>query len=323
LVLAYNENPEPVAPEVLAGIESGARQVNRYTLEAAARVLTKLADYYRCPEQNLALVRGIDEAFDRLSNEFPGMRYASAWPGFDGYIGRTRVHGYRHLEIGLRDDFGLAPEDLTKLTRDDFVFLADPSNPTGRPLSAEEHRVIRARAGKICLDETYFDYGENYRPGRPAFGGAVFIFRSFSKSFGLAGARLGIVFGDERIITNIKRKQWYCNVGILDLCALEAALENNDRRCRHIEQTIAERERIRRAIAALGLHVYPSAGNFILLRTKTGRSMYAFLHDHGIRVRNTEQFGLPDHLRITIGRPADNDRLLAALGQYTGCDDGE
>ncbi len=314
LMLALNENPEPVARPILAGIEAGAQLVNRYTFESEARVLARLARYFDCSQTNMALVRGIDEAFDRLSHEFSSMRYASAWPGFDGYIGRIRVHDYRHFEIRLGHDFALEPADLAELSKDDFVFLADPSNPTGRPLSAREHEIIRARAGKVCLDETYFDYAG--KDERPDFGGDRFVFRSFSKSFGLAGARLGMLFGDADVIASIKAKQWYCNVGVLELHALEAALDNDDLRKRHVAQTIAERERIREALERLGLRVHPSAGNFILVQNKHKQSIDSALRDQRIHVQNTERFGLADHVRISVGLPAENDRLLAAMTAY-------
>lgn len=315
VMLAANENPEPVAQEIIEGAQAGAELVNRYPFESEARVLKKLAMYFQCPEENMVLVRGIDEAFDRLSQEFPTMRYATAWPGFDGYVNRIRVHGYRHLQIRLADDFALHPADLEKLSASDFVVLADPSNPTGRPLSTEEHRCIRERAGKVFIDETYADYAGG-DGGCPVFGGKVFAFRSFSKSFGLAGARLGLVFGDEDVIARMKSKQWYCNVGVLDLCALEAAIENDFLRKRHIEKTVSERERMNRMVESLRFCVYPSAGNFILMRDDKDNSIETFLRDRRIAVRNTARFGLLDHIRISVGLPAENDRLMEALTEY-------
>jgi histidinol-phosphate aminotransferase len=315
LMLAANENPEPVAPEVVAGIQAAAELVNRYPFDAEPRVLDKLARYYRCSARNLVLVRGIDEAFDRLSHEFPSMRYAIAWPGFDGYATRIRVHGYRRRVIRLAADFALDPDDLHQLSLDDFAVLADPANPTGRPLSADEQRTIRELAGRILLDETYADYSERSLR-RPSFGGKVFVFRSFSKSFGLAGARLGVVFGDDDVLARVRAKQWYCNVGVLDLCALETALEQDARRRRHIETTVSERERMRAIVGRLGFVVYPSSTNFILVRDDDTNALEGFLRQRAVFVRNTAQFGLADHVRISVGRPAENDRLLEALADY-------
>lgn len=315
LMLAANENPEPVAQEIIEGIRAGARLVNRYTFESEDRVLEKLAMYFQCPKKNMVLVRGIDEAFDRLSHEFPAMRYATAWPGFDGYVDRIRVHGYQHLQLRLTHDFALDPADLEKLSTAVFVVLADPSNPTGRPLSGEEHRWIRERAGKVFIDETYADYAGR-DGGCPAFGGNVFAFRSFSKSFGLAGARLGVVFGDENVTARMRSKQWYCNIGVLDLCALEAAIENDFLRKKHIEKTVSERERMNKIVESLRFRVYPSAGNFILMRDGKENSIETFLRNRSIVVRNTARFGLPDHIRITVGLPAENDRLLEVLTEY-------
>lgn len=321
VMLAENENPEPVARQILEGIRAGARFVNRYTYESEARVLKKLAMYFQCPEENMVLVRGIDEAFDRLSHEFPAMRYAAAWPGFHGYINRIKVHGYRYLQIRLTDGFALEPADLEKLSTSDFVFLADPSNPTGRPLSGAEHMLIRKRAGKVFIDETYADYAGR-DDGCPKFGGNEFVFRSFSKSFGLAGARLGMVFGDEAVLARVRSKQWYCNVGVLDLCALEAAIENDFLRKRHIERTLCERERMNKMMQSLGFCIYPSAANFILMRDDKKNSIETFLLNRSIVVRNTTRFGLSNHIRISVGLPAENDRLLGALAEYAAAHGG-
>jgi histidinol-phosphate/aromatic aminotransferase/cobyric acid decarboxylase-like protein len=316
VMLAANENPEPVPLEIREGVRAGALHVNRYTFESEARVFKKLAKYYQCSQGNWMLVRGIDEAFDRVSHEFPQMRYATAWPGFDGYSNRIRVHRYQHFQIRLTPDFALDTADLGKLSAYDFVFLADPSNPTGRPLSSEEHKAIRERSGKVFMDETYADYAGR-DDGCPTFDENLFVFRSFSKSFGLAGSRLGVVFGPEDLIQTMKSKQWYCNVGVLDLFALEAAIENDFLRKAHIEKTVAERERINKMAERLRFCVYPSAGNFILIRDDETNSIERFLLDRGIVVRNTARFGLLDHIRISVGLPPENDRLLEALAHYT------
>jgi len=315
VLLASNENSEPVAHEVQEGIRIGAGLVNRYPYEYEARVLEKLTQYFHCPAKNMVLVRGIDEAFDRLSHEFPAMRYVTAWPGFDGYPNRIEVHGYLRLQIRLTADFSLEPADLAKLAASDFVFLADPSNPTGRPLSVEEHRWVQERAGLVCIDQTYGDYA-GAAGGCPAFSDTTFVFRSFSKSFGLAGARLGVVFGDEGVISRVKRKQWYCNVGVLDLCALEAAIENDFLRQEHIKKTVSERERVAKVLAALSFRIYPSAANFILMKDDPNSSVETFLRENRIAVRNTARFGLLNHLRISVGLPFENDRLLDVLTEY-------
>ena len=320
VVLALNENPEAVATEILERIQAGAELVNRYTFESEARVLDKLARYFKCPGTNLVLVRGIDEAFDRLSHEFPAMRHATAWPGFDGYVSRIKIHGYRHLQIRLTDDFALHPADLEQLSKDDFVSLADPSNPTGRCLSGEEHTRIRERAGKVFIDETYADYAGG-DGGCPAFGGDVFAFRSFSKSFGLAGARLGVVFGDDKVIARIKSRQWYRNVGVLDLFALEAAIDNDILRKKHVAKTVAERERMSKAMKSLRLCVHPSSANFLLVGDDKRSSIEAFLRERRIVIQNTARFGLSGHVRITVGLPAENDRLLKALAEYVQAKD--
>ena len=82
--LAFNENPAQVSEKIKAGIDLGANTINRYPFAIEERVMQKLARHFRCPQDNLMLVRGIDECFDRVSAEFPQMRYVTALPGFDG-----------------------------------------------------------------------------------------------------------------------------------------------------------------------------------------------------------------------------------------------
>ena len=314
--LAFNENPEAVEPAVCAAIAAAATRINRYPFDDETRIMPRLAEHFGCPERNLMLVRGIDECFDRISAEWPGMRFATAWPGFDGYRGRIAVFGLDHLELGLTDTLQLNPADLARISRNDFVVLASPSNPTGLALTPDERALLRQRAGKLLIDETYIDYSSQ-RMRVPGHGENEYVFRSFSKSYGLAGLRLGVLFGPADAIASMKRKQWFSNVGTLELNALQAALDNDHARDAHVVSTLAERQRVSDALRALGYRVVPSQANFILVANPAGERTLSYLREHGIQVKDAVQFGLPLHLRISIGRQRENDRLLAVLAAYS------
>lgn len=314
--LAYNENPESVASGVKRGIGSAAERVNRYPFSTEIRVMQKLAIHFGYAQENLMLVRGIDECFDRISAEFASMRFVTAWPGFDGYRGRIKVNRLAHFEIGLTKDLMLKQEDLEQVTKNDFVVLANPSNPTGLALTAEQLDLLQKRAGKLLIDETYVDYS-SFRGRSLAYGDDRLVFRSFSKSYGLAGLRLGVVFGQKAIIAAMKQRQWFCNVGVLDLHALEAAIENDHVREAHIRTTLHERRRVGQALRDLGHEVVPSEANFILVKNDGVEAASHFLARRGIQVKDASQFGLNNHIRISIGSEADNSRLLAVLAEYS------
>ena len=314
VVLAFNENPEPVAEAVKSGIRSGVDAINRYPFATEERVMQKLAHHFKCPEDNLMLVRGIDECFDRISAEFPHMRYAIVQPGFDGYAGRINVHRLARYDVRLNPDFSLNLHDLAQISGNDFVFLANPSNPTGKALTPFETRLITRQAGKVLIDETYVDYSEASQQPL-AFGGNKLVFRSFSKSYGLAGLRLGVVFAEANLITAMKAKQWFCNVGVLDLCALEAALEHDQARQNHVANIRSERSRVTQALREMGYAAAPSEANFVLVPDPANKAL-RFLASRGVQVKDTRQFGLADHMRISIGLPEHNDLLLTLLAEF-------
>lgn len=314
--LAYNENPEGAVAAVRSRVDVAAQEMNRYPFEAEARVMAAVAGHFGCSESDLMLVRGIDECFDRTCAEFPSMRCVTAWPGFDGYRGRIAVSGLQHFEIGLDEQLMLREEDLAQVTRNDFVVLADPSNPTGLTVCREQLARLQERAGMLLIDETYVDYSPR-RERRPDYGERGLIFRSFSKSYGLAGVRLGAVFGPAALIASMKRKQWFCNLGILDLCALEATLDNDHVRQAHVRTTLIERYKVERGLREVGFHVTPSKANFVLVAVHDAETAVHFLRERGVHVKNAGQFGLSGHLRITIGNAWENGRLLAAMTAYS------
>lgn len=314
--LAFNENPEAMRAEVRQRIAAATEHANRYPFDAESRVMAAVAAHFGCPEQEMMLVRGIDECFDRIAGEFPAMRYVTVWPGFNGYRGRIDVLGLDRFEIGLDERLMLREDDLARVDANDVVVLADPANPTGLPVGDATLARLQERCGLLVVDETYVDY--SMRCGEPLrYGEGRLIFRSFSKSYGLAGIRLGAVFGPAALIGAMKRKQWFCNVGILELCALEAALEHDHSRQAHVRSILSERNRVEQALRGAGLRVTPSEANFLLVASEEPLTTIAHLAARGVQVKNAGELGLQGYLRITIGSTWENDRMLAAMIEYS------
>lgn len=314
--LAFNENPEAMRAEVRQRITAATEHANRYPFDAEPRVMAAVAAHFGCPEQEVMLVRGIDECFDRIAGEFPAMRYVTAWPGFNGYRGRIDVLGLDRFEIGLDERLMLREDDLARVDANDVVVLADPANPTGLSVGEATLARLQERCGLLVVDETYVDY--SMRRGEPLrHGEGRLVFRSFSKSYGLAGIRLGAVFGPAALIAAMKRKQWFCNVGILELCALEAALEHDHARQAHVRSVLSERTRVEQALREAGLRVTPSEANFLLVASEEPLAAIAHLDTRGVQVKNAGELGLHGHLRITIGSAWENDRMLAAMIEHS------
>ena len=160
-----------------------------------------IARHFNVAETHVLVTRGVDEAIDLMLAEYHDARFAYGWPGFKGYGGRLKAVGLheRAALIGLSEDYGLRLDSIEVVCAGRLVFIASPSNPTGRPLSAAEFELILASASHVFLDETYIDYGPRLSRIHLA-SERLTVFRSFSKFYGLAGLRLGFVAGDPGLV---------------------------------------------------------------------------------------------------------------------------
>ncbi|MGH8311051.1 MAG: histidinol-phosphate transaminase, partial [Steroidobacteraceae bacterium] len=208
---------------------------------------------------------------------------------------------------------------ITPKTR--IVFLANPNNPTGTWMKGQELEALIAAIPPeiiVVLDEAYHEY--SVAEGLPDGAGwlakyaNLVVVRTFSKAFGLAGLRIGYALSHPEIADLLNRVRQPFNVSVAGLAAAVAALDDRE----HLATTLAlNREglaRLRAGLSALGLQVLPSAANFVLcdLRRPAAAVNEALLR-RGVIVRPVGNYGLPNHLRITAGTAAQNERVLAAM----------
>ncbi|MBL7077061.1 MAG: histidinol-phosphate transaminase [Kiritimatiellae bacterium] len=206
-----------------------------------------------------------------------------------------------------------------------IVFVANPNNPTGTMVSQEEiDRFMDAVPDDVivCFDEAYVellddadqvDVLQYVRAGRN-----VVVLRTFSKAYGLAGLRVGYAVAPEPCIALLNRVRQPFNVTAMAQLAARAALGDEG----HIAQT---RQMVRDGIVqfeagfkALGLPWVPTVVNFVLVEVGAGREKFVALQKEGVITRPMDGYGLPDHIRITIGTREENERCLAALARVTG-----
>lgn len=290
-----------------------------------------LANLYGCRPEQLLAGRGSDEAIDLLVRAFctPGDGAVVVTPPtFGMYAVCAKLHGVRVAEAPLLDR-GVAFEcDFASVASTArhagarLVFLCSPGNPTGAALPLDAiARLARdlAEQSLVVVDEAYQEFADapsalTLLASQPN----VVVLRTLSKAHALAGARLGVAIGDEALVAMLRRCQAPYPLAVP--CIEKAAAALTDESLRATRQAVlaavAERERLAASLAdTAGVRrVYRSDANFVLARFDDADAAFSALLDAGVVVRDIRsQHGLYDALRITVGTPAQNDRVVAAL----------
>ncbi len=323
--LDANESPWDIADDGFA--DAG---LNRYPQPQPDALRARLAALYGVDPALLWLGRGSDEAIDLLLRAFcrAGRDNVVAFaPTFGMYRVGAALQGaaFRTLALSADDGFALDAGRLLALADDDtkLVIVCSPNNPSGTLYHGDAlERLARALDGRALLlvDEAYVEFaGVASASALLARQPNVAVLRTLSKAHALAGARVGALLAQPEIVDLVARIAAPYPLPSGSVHAASAALEPDALARTHarIATLVAERERVAAALAGIdGVRtVWPSAGNFVLARFTDARAAFARLLGAGILVRDfSAQPGLANCLRITIGRPDENDALLAALG---------
>jgi histidinol-phosphate aminotransferase len=205
-------------------------------------------------------------------------------------------------------------EAITPRTR--MIFLNTPNNPTGQLIStADLSRISEAAAGVVVLiDEAYIEFGgTTFLPELPRFRN-VLLGRTFSKAYGLAGLRVGVVIGHPDVLHPVRAVTLPFNINGVALAALDAALDDADFLPRYAAQVRESRERLYAACRRLGLHYWPSAANYVLVRVGDAAPFVAALAARKIHVRDRSKDPVtPGCIRITTGIVEHTEAAIDAL----------
>lgn len=322
--LNANESPLPNAAD-------GRYGSNRYPDPQPPRLRQCLADLYGAKPEQVLVGRGSDEAIDLLVRALcrPGVdAVACAPPVFGMYAVCARLQGAPLVEVPLvEDDDGFSTDmkamaDAALQRGAKLVFLCSPANPTGQSLGLDAIATLaRKLAGHaiVVVDEAYGEYAsEPSAVSLVAQLPNVAVLRTLSKAHALAGARIGCLVADERLVGLLRNCQapYPLPSPCVDLALAALAPKMLARTRATVAETVAERERLQQALQQVqGVRrVYPSQGNFLLVRFEDAGSVYERLLAHGVVVRDMRAApGLGDALRISVGSIEDNAALLAAL----------
>ena len=297
---------------------------NRYPDPLHGELRSAVAESYGVGEDNVFIGNGSSEALDLLMRLVgrPGRdRIVQLPPTFGIYAVDAALNDLEVLDVPLTADFQPDVEQVLAKAepgRDRILFLCTPNNPTGNDLDpARVTALVEGFPGLVVLDQAYIEFSR-----RPSYRQLwrehphVLITETMSKAYGLAGSRVGLAFGDAELIGWLNGIKPPYNVSIESgRLALEAVRERSGRVAREIDVLKAERERLAAAFAKTPYfeRVYPTDANFFLVKLAGANALYDHLVGQGIVVRNqTSKFGY-GHLRINVGTPEENGRLLEAL----------
>jgi len=321
LKLASNENPLGLSPRAREAAVRALDHAHLYPDGAATRLRERIAGLRGVDASQLILGNGSNEIFELMGHAFigPGDEVVYGAQAFIVYKLVTLLFGGTPVEVPMpayTHDLDAMRQAVTARTR--LVFLASPNNPTGTANPAADIVAFARSLPQhviFCLDEAYAEYLDEPADLRPLIdeGRKVVCTRTFSKIYGMGGFRLGYAYAAPALIALLHQVRQPFNTSVLAQAAGLAALDDVAFVHESIEVTRAGRHQLTAGLRALGLEVEPGSANFVMVRVPRALEVFQALQERGIIVRPLGGYGLPQHLRITIGREADNARLLATL----------
>ncbi|MGC1343295.1 MAG: histidinol-phosphate transaminase [Candidatus Binataceae bacterium] len=324
--LASNENPLGPSPRALAAVKAALAELNRYPDGGCYELRKKIAARHRVAPEQIFAAGGSVEVINLLAFLFirPGLNSVFSEHAFAIYPLATLAAGGSFKAAptsdGYAHDLDAIADAIDANTR--IAFLGNPNNPTGTIYRRAEWKRFLARVPEhvvVVADEAYFEFVRDpeYPDSLKDHDGRRLIvtMRTFSKIFGLAGLRVGYAVAQPDIIRLLNNVRQPFNVTSLAQVAVIAAMDDTA----HVERTLKVNAQgmayLEREFRRLGLSFVPSHANFFLTEVGDGRAVYDALLRKGVIVRPMNGYGYPHHLRISVGLPEENRRLVEALEQ--------
>jgi histidinol-phosphate aminotransferase len=294
------------------------RRLAQYPYRDAGEEL--VAGFLNVAPQQLLLTNGADEAIDLLCRAYlePESEIVIVVPTFGMYEVFAQIENARVIRVPTGPDFSFplqrVLDAVSEKTR--IVVICNPNNPTGVdvPRSAIIQVIEAAPDAAILLDEAYFDFCGQTMLDQVGKLPNLFIARTFSKAYGLAGLRLGMMIGDQEQMSVLRRMASPFNVNVFAMECLAEALADREFVASYVSQVIASREWLHKELETLSFKCWPSHGNFILCRFgEKKRGILDALRARGIALRDR-----PDCegcVRISIGKQEEMERLITDLKQ--------
>ena len=297
---------------------------NRYPDPSQAKLKRRIAEIKGVDVQNIFVGNGSDEAIDLCFRIFcnPALDNAIAIaPSYGMYSTCAAVNDVEMREVLLNDDFSLPVERLLDAADNNskLLFICSPNNPTGNVFPREEiERILQEFDGMVVLDEAYIDFADEPGMLRSLENWPnLIILQTLSKAWGMAGLRAGLAFASNYVMRLFAQVKYPYNINVATLSAVEKLLKAGvDDRVKLIKEQRAFMEQKLSGMECVW-RVYPSQANFLLVQVDNAADLYNYLLGEGIIVRDRSRMPLCDNtLRITVGTPQENVRLLRAIAEY-------
>ena len=324
--LNTNESPEPPPTAFRDAMAAEVSNIewNRYPDRAAVALREAIAESHSVDVAQVFVANGSNEVLQTvlLAYAGPGRTVATFEPTYQMHAQIARVTGATVVEGQRADDFTLDPNEVERVitgSQPHVVFLTSPNNPTGLVEPMERVRqMLDLAPGLVVVDEAYAQFSDWSALELIDEDTPMVVTRTFSKTWSMAGARLGYLIGPSWLVAELDKVVLPYHLDavkqIAGRLALRFASDMDDR----VRQTVAERTRISSALADLGTTVFPSGANFVLFRPDghEGRAVWQGLVDRSVLIRDCSGWPrLANCLRVTVGTPDENSAFLDALGE--------
>jgi len=322
--LNTNESPYPPSKEVIDAISSSEVEKLRLYSDPECKCLREsLAKHYNTGYKNVFVSNGSDDilnfafmAFSQNGVIFPEISY-----GF--YSVFADLHGIEYTQVPLMADFTINSSDYTG--KNAMVVIANPNAPTGKNLTVDqiEEILVNNKYNVVVIDEAYAAFsGYSCAQLLPKYDNLVIV-GTFSKSRGMAGARLGYIITSEEIASDLEKVKFSINpynVNCLTQAAGASVLENNDYYLSRISEVCDTRDKFSDNLVKLGFEVLPSKANFVFAKhaTVSGKTIFEELKNKKILIRRFDKERIDEYLRISIGTPEQMDTVTDAIAEIVG-----
>ncbi|MDM5334008.1 histidinol-phosphate transaminase [Ureibacillus composti] len=323
--LASNENPLGPSPKALDALKSGLSEINRYPDAHAVKLKSVIASRLSLSSHQLIITNGADELITLISETFleSDDEIIVPFPSFSEYDFGAHLMGAKVVPVSLDEHYQFNIDSILAAVTDKtkLIYICSPNNPTGTYLPKSRLETLLDLLPKhilVVFDSAYshFATNEDYTDGLEyvRIGYPIIVLQTFSKIYGLAGIRVGFGVAPESIIQSILRVKEPFNVNSLAQIAAAAAIADEEHIARSKQVNTEGRELLYKFLHALGLHYTESMSNFILVKFGTvAKEIYDDLLSHGIIVRYGDTWGMPEHIRISIGTQDENSKLIVAI----------
>lgn len=329
IYLDRNELPYPPSPSVIQAITDSTLTLNRYPDTLGGSLRKSLADYAGVREQEIILGNGSDDLIELVVKVFIAAQEEVIIPNptFPVYDLSTKVMGGHSVIVDRTENFDISIKNIIdKVTgKTKIIFIANPNNPTGNLVSRDNLiALIESVNCLVVIDECYYEMSQATMSDLINDYENLLVLRSLSKSFGLAGSRLGYGIANANMIDHLYRAAQIYPVNSLALVAGMAALSDWEYTDKNIRTVRAQRHWLKEQMETMGFIVYPSVTNFLFVNTKSvgfsSTDLVNMLCDQNIWVRDFGGYlGLDGYyFRMAVGRPDENQKLINALIEVIG-----